>query len=167
MRRTKDLFPRFQFQIRLSEEISPSQSKASSCFTYVHCPLPTTDANGRFLDAPIGTCAGPPSPAFNLCVDVVQTFNILVGSITFPVPTVTRWLSQEPSSLALPIIQKAARTDVYETFVSRRSIVEPSIQEVPAASAPFKVVPPASSRRFERRHGCDRSLRTAQTLTAL
>ena len=50
---------------------------------------PTTDANGRFLDTPIGTCAGSPPPSFNLCVDVVQTFNIVVGSITFSIPTVT------------------------------------------------------------------------------
>jgi hypothetical protein len=50
---------------------------------------PTTDANGKFLDTPIGTCAGPPPPSFNFCVDVVQTFNIVVGSTTFSIPTVT------------------------------------------------------------------------------
>lgn len=50
---------------------------------------PTTGANGSFLDIPIGTCAGPPPPSFNFCVDVVQTFNIVVGSTTFPIPTVT------------------------------------------------------------------------------
>jgi len=49
----------------------------------------TTDANGTFLDTPVGTCAGPPPPSFNFCVDVVQTFNIVVGSTTFTIPTTT------------------------------------------------------------------------------
>lgn len=50
---------------------------------------PTTSATGTFLDTPIGTCAGPPAPPFNFCVDVIQTFNIVVGSTTFNIPTVT------------------------------------------------------------------------------
>lgn len=51
-----------------------------------------------------------------------------------------RWLSQSPSSLALPIIQKTARTDIDENVrQAARSILDSSV-EVPGA-APFKVVP--------------------------
>lgn len=55
-----------------------------------------------------------------------------------------RWLSQTPSSLASPIIRKAARTDVDENVrKAARDILEPSIGEgASGSSAPFKVVPP-------------------------
>jgi hypothetical protein len=55
-----------------------------------------------------------------------------------------RWITQAPPSLALPIIRKAARTDVDESVrKAARDILEPSIgDEVPGHSAPFKVVPP-------------------------
>jgi hypothetical protein len=48
-----------------------------------------------------------------------------------------------PSNLALPIIRKAARTDVDENVRrAARGILDPSIiEEVPGSSAPFKVVP--------------------------
>jgi hypothetical protein len=54
-----------------------------------------------------------------------------------------RWLSQVPSNLALPIIRKAARTDVDENVrKAARRILDPSIiEEVPGSSAPFKAVP--------------------------
>lgn len=48
-----------------------------------------TDASGQLLDIPVGTCYGPPVPSFNACVDVIQTFNIVVGSRTFPISTIT------------------------------------------------------------------------------
>jgi hypothetical protein len=70
------------------EHMTVNGNPAFSGFLAFATP-PTTDANGRFLDTPIGTCAGPPPPSFNLCVDVVQTFKIVVGSITFSIPTVT------------------------------------------------------------------------------
>src|SRR2546423_7553572 len=49
---------------------------------------PTTDSNGRFLDIPVGTCFDP-APSANVCVDVVQTFNIAVDSVTYSIGTVT------------------------------------------------------------------------------
>jgi hypothetical protein len=49
---------------------------------------PTTDSSGRFLDIPVGTCFEP-APSSNLCVDVVQTFNIVVGTVTYTIPTMT------------------------------------------------------------------------------
>jgi IPT/TIG domain len=48
-----------------------------------------TDATGKFLDIPIGTCFGPPIPPSNVCVDVVQTFNVMVGSVASPISTTT------------------------------------------------------------------------------
>ena len=54
---------------------------------------PTTDAVGILNDIPVGTCFGPPMPAGNPCVNVVQTFNIRVqtsgGEMIFPIITQT------------------------------------------------------------------------------
>jgi hypothetical protein len=55
---------------------------------------PATDAVGRFMDTPVGTCFGPvPLPVTNPCADVVQTFNIVVptssGDVVFSIVTVT------------------------------------------------------------------------------
>lgn len=50
---------------------------------------PNTDGAGKFLDIPVGTCFGPPVPSFNACVDVIQTFNIVAGTATFPISTTT------------------------------------------------------------------------------
>jgi hypothetical protein len=47
----------------------------------------TTDSDGRFLDTPVGSCFAAPS--FNGCADIVQTFNIVVGTVTYTIPTVT------------------------------------------------------------------------------
>ncbi len=47
----------------------------------------TTDSLGQFLDTPVGTCFLP-SPQ-NGCIVRRQTFNIVVGSITYDIPTVT------------------------------------------------------------------------------
>jgi hypothetical protein len=53
----------------------------------------TTSTAGILTDVPVGTCFGPPIPAFNACVDVVQTFKIIVpttnGNVTYPISTVT------------------------------------------------------------------------------
>jgi len=49
---------------------------------------PTTDSSGRFLDIPVGTCFEAP-PGNNFCADIIQTFNIVVGSTTYPIGTVT------------------------------------------------------------------------------
>ncbi len=48
-----------------------------------------TDAQGEFTDIPVGTCFGPPVPQTNICVDAVQTFNIVVGTSTFSINTTT------------------------------------------------------------------------------
>jgi hypothetical protein len=50
---------------------------------------PTTDGNGNFHDIPVGTCFGPPFPAGNPCVDVVQTFQLVNGNNTYPINTTT------------------------------------------------------------------------------
>jgi len=48
-----------------------------------------TDGQGKFTDIPVGTCFGPPVPQTNICVDAVQTFNIVVGTSTFSINTTT------------------------------------------------------------------------------
>jgi hypothetical protein len=48
----------------------------------------STNSQGRFLDIPVGSCFGHVPPP-NLCVDVVQTFNIVVGSTTYNIGTTT------------------------------------------------------------------------------
>jgi len=52
---------------------------------------PTTDSSGRFNDNPVGTCfKNSPPLTTNPCVDVVQTFNIVMPSgTTFPISTTT------------------------------------------------------------------------------
>jgi hypothetical protein len=54
---------------------------------------PTTDAGGNLHDIPVGTCFGPPVPPGNPCLDVVQTFQIVVpganGGLPYPIKTVT------------------------------------------------------------------------------
>jgi len=50
---------------------------------------PNTDTSGQFNDEPVGTCFGPPPPSSNLCVDVVQTFNIVVPGVSTPFPIST------------------------------------------------------------------------------
>jgi len=49
---------------------------------------PQTNPDGTFDDNPVGTCFGPPIPSQNLCVSVVQTFNIVYNNITYPIFTV-------------------------------------------------------------------------------
>lgn len=48
----------------------------------------STPGSGAFADTPIGSCIAPPSPP-NHCVDVVQTFDLVIGTQTFTINTTT------------------------------------------------------------------------------
>jgi hypothetical protein len=47
---------------------------------------PTTDALERFADNSVGACSDP-APSTELCVDVVQPFDLVVGPYVYPILT--------------------------------------------------------------------------------
>jgi hypothetical protein len=50
-------------------------------------PVSTT-SNGTFTDKPVGSCLSPP-PSSNVCFNVTQLFNLVVGNTTFDIHTIT------------------------------------------------------------------------------
>jgi YD repeat-containing protein len=72
--------------------MTPLESVTSSAGeNIVQQPFSTpvsTNPDGTFDDFPLGTCFGPPIPQTNVCISVIQTFNIIfTDGLIYPIST--------------------------------------------------------------------------------